>query len=223
MIIAIDGPAGSGKSSTARAVAQRLGFRHLDSGAFYRAITCAAMKRGLPASDWTGLSAEQLEDLNVEGRAAGRGFRMFIDGVDASRQIREADVNANVSAMARVPAVRDWLLDTLRAAARSHDLVADGRDMGTVVFPGAELKVFLVADSAERARRRLLQMGLPTDDASLDAEILRIEERDRTDASRAAAPLRQADDARVLDTTGLSFDEQVERIVAWARQLQATG
>jgi CMP/dCMP kinase len=221
MIIAIDGPAGSGKSSTARAVAQRLGFRHLDSGAFYRAITCAAMKRGLPASDWTGLSAKQLEDLNVEGRAAGRGFRMFIDGVDASRQIREADVNANVSAMARVPAVRDWLLDTLRAAARSHDLVADGRDMGTVVFPGAELKVFLVADPAERARRRLLQMGLPTDDASLDAEILRIEERDRTDASRAAAPLRQADDARVLDTTGLSFDEQVERIVAWARELQA--
>jgi CMP/dCMP kinase len=221
MIIAIDGPAGSGKSSTARAVARRLRFRHLDSGAFYRAITCAAMKRGLPASDWPGLSAKQLEDLHVEGRASGRGFRMFIDGADASRDIRQADVNANVSAMARVPAVRDWLLDTLRAAARGHDLVADGRDMGTVVFPGAELKVFLVADPAERARRRLLQMGLPTDDASLDAEMRRIEERDRADASRAAAPLRQADDARVLDTTGLSFDEQVDRIVAWARALKA--
>jgi CMP/dCMP kinase len=221
MIIAIDGPAGSGKSSTARAVAQRLRFRHLDSGAFYRAITCAAMKRGLPARDWPGLSAEQLEDLHVEGRAAGRGFRMFIDGADASGAIRQADVNANVSAMARVPAVREWLLDTLRAAARGHDLVADGRDMGTVVFPGAELKVFLVADPAERARRRLLQMGLPTDDASLDAEMRRIEERDRADASRAAAPLRQADDARVLDTTGLSFDEQVDRIVAWARALKA--
>lgn len=220
MIIAIDGPAGSGKSSTARAVAHRLGFRHLDSGAFYRAITCAAMKRGLPASDWPGLSAEQLEGLNVEGRATGHGFRMFIDGVDASRQIRQAEVNANVSAMASVPAVRGWLLGTLRAAARSHDLVADGRDIGTVVFPGAELKVFLVADPAERARRRLLQMGLPTDDGSVNAEIRRIEERDRTDASREAAPLRQADDARILDTTGLSFDEQVDTIVAWARELQ---
>lgn len=221
MIIAIDGPAGSGKSTTARAVAERLGFRHLDSGAFYRAITCAAMRRGIPREAWPGLTAADLDALGVSAEPADTGFRMRIDGADASEAIRSAAVNANVSAMAAVPAVRDWLLETLRAAARRTDLVADGRDIGTVVFPGADLKVFLIADPAARARRRLLQMGLPTDADSVRAEVSRIEERDNRDSSRAAAPLRQADDARVLDTTALGFEEQVARIVAWAREAGA--
>jgi CMP/dCMP kinase len=216
MIITIDGPAGSGKSSTARAVADRLGFRHLDSGAFYRALTCAALRRGLPVDDWAGLSQTQLDDLGVTAEPAHPGFRMLIDGEDVAEAIREPEVNANVSAMAKVPAVRDWLLDTLREAGRGSDLVADGRDMGTVVFPDAELKVFLVADDRERARRRLSQMRLDTDEAAIDREVLRIRERDRIDSSRETAPLRRADDARLLDTTGLSFDEQVAQIVAWA-------
>jgi CMP/dCMP kinase len=220
MIIAIDGPAGSGKSSTARAVAQRLGFRHLDSGAFYRAITCAAMRRGIPPERWERLTAAELGALRVSAEPAEAGFRMLIDGHDVSQEIRSAEVNARVSAMASVPAVRDWLLETLRATGRSGNLVADGRDIGTVVFPGAELKVFLVADPAARAHRRLLQMGLPTDPPNIDAEVRRIEERDALDSSRAAAPLRQAEDARVLDTTRLGFEEQVGRIVDWARQLR---
>jgi CMP/dCMP kinase len=218
MIIAIDGPAGSGKSSTARAVAERLGYRHLDSGAFYRAITFAAMKSGIPPAEWPRLTPAQLEGLAVSSAPARTGFDLYVEGTDVSDEIRSPDVNAAVSAMAAVPAVRYWLLQTLRDAARGTDLVADGRDIGTVVFPDAELKVFLVADPRERARRRLLQMGLPDDDDDVDAEVRRIEARDRTDSGRAVAPLRQADDAVALDTTHLSFDEQVDTIVTWARQ-----
>jgi CMP/dCMP kinase len=217
MIIAIDGPAGSGKSSTARAVAERLGFRHLDSGAFYRAITFAALEKGIPPEEWPGLTVAQLEGLAVSSTLARTGFALHVRGADVSEEIRSADVNAAVSAMAAVPAVRDWLLQTLRDAGRSTDLVADGRDIGTVVFPDAELKVFLVAEPRERARRRLLQMDLPTDHDSIRTEVQRIAARDRLDSGRAVAPLRQADDAVALDTTHLSFDEQVDTIVAWAR------
>src|SRR5690606_30277514 len=120
--------------------------------------------------------------------------------------------NSLVSAMARLPAVREWLLGTLRRTAQRSDLVADGRDIGTVVFPDADLKIFLVADPAVRAKRRLEQMGLPTDDDSIADEVARIEERDRADSSRDVAPLRQAEDAVLLDTTHLGFDEQVSRI-----------
>jgi CMP/dCMP kinase len=217
VIIAIDGPAGSGKSSTARAVARRLGFRHLDSGAFYRAITWAALQRGVPEEQWPGLTHGQLDELDVMGRPGPTGFTLLVAGREVADEIRAPEVNAAVSIMARVPAVRDWLLQTLRDAARGTDLVADGRDIGTVVFPEAELKVFLVADPAERARRRLLQMGLPDDPASVRDEVRRIEARDRIDSGRAVAPLRAAADARTLDTTRLSFEAQVETIVSWAR------
>jgi cytidylate kinase len=218
MIVAIDGPAGSGKSSTARAVAQALGFRHLDSGAFYRALTLAALRRGIPVEQWHSLDRAQLESLGVTAEPAELGFRVRVDGDDVSEEIRAAHVNAHVSAMARVPAVRDWLLDRLRAAAHDTDLVADGRDIGTVVFPDAGLKIFLVAEPRVRAHRRLAQMGLPTDPAAVRAEIQRIEARDRTDSQRAAAPLRQAPDAVLLDTSELSFQEQVARVVALARE-----
>lgn len=217
MIIAIDGPAGSGKSSTARAVAHALGFRHLDSGAFYRALTWAALQKGWHPDEWPRLSAADIDDLGVTAEPADDGFRMRVHGEDVTGVIREAQVNAHVSQMARVPAVRDWLLQRLREAGRSSHLVADGRDIGTVVFPDAELKLFLVADARERARRRLLQMNLPVDEASLSAEMKRIEERDRADMTRAVAPLRAAADAVRLDTTGLTFEEQVARIVALAR------
>jgi CMP/dCMP kinase len=217
VIIAIDGPAGSGKSSTARAVAKVLGFRHLDSGAFYRALTYAAMQRGIPAADWPQLDAARLESFNVTAEPADTGFRMLLAGSDISGPIRRAEVNALVSAMARLPAVRDWLLGTLRETAKRNDLVADGRDIGTVVFPDADLKVFLVADPAVRARRRLEQMGLPTDQDSIADEVGRIQERDQSDSSRDIAPLKQAEDAVLLDTTHLGFDEQVRWIVELAR------
>lgn len=221
MIIAIDGPAGSGKSSTARAVARELGFTHLDSGAFYRALTYAALRAGIPVDKWGQFDVVQLDAFAVAAEPAANGFRMLVAGRDVSAEIRAADVTAGVAAMARVPAVRDWLLDRLREVARSNDVVADGRDIGTVVFPDAALKVFLVAEVGTRARRRLLQMGLPADDEAVTAEVRRIEERDLVDSSRAVAPLRAAADAVPLDTTVLNFDEQVARIVDLARQRAA--
>lgn len=217
MIIAIDGPAASGKSSTARAVASELGFHHLDSGAFYRAVTLAAMRRGIPVGAWVALDGAALEGFDVAATPADGGFRIRVAGVDVSADIRSQEVDAHVSAMARVPVVRDWLLDSLRAAARNTSLVADGRDIGTVVFPDAELKIFLVADPATRARRRLLQSGQVPDGAMLAAEIARIEARDLVDSSRGAAPLRQADDAIRVDTSDLTLAEQVAVITRLAR------
>jgi cytidylate kinase len=223
MIIAIDGPAGSGKSSTAKEVARRLGFRHLDSGAFYRTLTLAALRTGIPTDAWDTLDNDALDELQVSARPADTGFTMLIEDMPVTDEIRSPGVTAHVSAMARVPAVRAWLTDRLRAAARGSDLVADGRDIGTVVFPQAQLKVFLSADPHERARRRLIQTGAAVTPEALEAEVRRIEARDRADAERTAAPLRQAPDARPLDTTGLSFDEQVAVIVDWARALSAKG
>ena len=218
IIIAIDGPAASGKSSTAREVARRLGFRHLDSGAFYRTLTLAALRAGLPPSEWDQLEAEGLDALDVRGVAGDDGFRMLIAGEEMGDSIREPEVNAHVSTMARVPAVRAWLLGRLRAAASGVDLVSEGRDIGTVVFPEAELKVFLVADPRERARRRLKQQGVvDPSDAELKGEVERLLERDRIDSEREIAPLRKAGDAVEVDTTGLSFEQQVERIVGLAR------
>jgi cytidylate kinase len=219
MIVAIDGPAGSGKSSTARAVARDLGFRHLDSGALYRALTHAALAAGIDADRWTELTPDDLDRLDVGTEPADQGYRMTVAGRDVTREIRSAEVNGSVSRMARVPAVRAWLLDQQRAAGRRGNLVADGRDMGTVVFPDADLKVFLVAAPEERARRRLAEQGTarPTDD-ELRAEVRRLLERDRIDSEREVAPLRRADDAVEIDTTNLSFDDQVARIVALARE-----
>jgi CMP/dCMP kinase len=216
VIIAIDGPAGSGKSSTAKAVAKALGFRHLDSGAFYRALTLVALRRGVPLDEWDRLTAGELDSFRISAEPGEQGFIMLAEGEPVSKEIRSPEVTAHVSAMARVPAVRDWLMGPLREAARKTDLVADGRDIGTVVFPDADLKVFLVADPAERARRRLLQTGAEPTDQAIAEEIRRIAARDQADSSREAAPLRQAEDARVLDTTGMSFDEQVGVIVRWA-------
>ncbi|CAN5710823.1 (d)CMP kinase [soil metagenome] len=218
MIIAIDGPAGSGKSSTARAVARALGFTHLDSGAFYRALTCAALRADIPVEQWGQLDAARLDTLAVSAELAGNGFRMRVAGRDVGAEIRAPDLTAGVAAMARVPAVRDWLLDRLRAVGRSADVVADGRDIGTVVFPEAEVKVFLIAEPRTRARRRLQQMVLPHDDEAVGAEMQRIEERDRADSSRDIAPLRAAEDAILLDTTDLDFQAQVARIVGLARR-----
>jgi CMP/dCMP kinase len=218
MIIAIDGPAGSGKSTTARAVARLLGFRHLDSGAFYRAITLAVLDAGIPLERWPELTAEDLDALGVHARAGDGGYRLHIHERDVSEAIRAARVNAHVSHAARIPAVRDWLLGRLRAAAAAGDLVADGRDIGTVVFPDAEVKVFLVAEPRERARRRLAEQGIATPmPQELDAEVERLLSRDRIDSERTVAPLRQAPDAARVDTTALDFAEQVERIVALAR------
>lgn len=218
MIIAIDGPAGSGKSSTAREVARRLGFHHVDSGAFYRALTWCALRRGIPADRFATLDPDALDRFGVRAEPHGHGFRMYADGSDVDAAIREPEINANVSAMARVPAVRDWLNRRLRDAATRADVVVDGRDIGTVVFPDADLKIFLIAQPETRARRRLAEGGTlaPTED-ELAAEVERLLERDRKDSEREVAPLVQAPDAVAIDTSQLDFDDQVERVVALAR------
>lgn len=220
MIVAIDGPAASGKSSTAKAVARALGFRHLDSGAFYRTLTLAAIEAGIAPDRWDTLSARDLDALSVRSRPGPGGFRLLIGDRDVTDRIRSDEVNASVSLMARVPAVRQWLLGRLRAAATT-DLVADGRDMGTVVFPDAEVKVFITAAAGERARRRLRERGADaTDPAAVSSETDRLIERDRLDTERAVAPLRRAPDAVVIDTSDLDFETQVERVVELVRTRQ---
>jgi len=218
IIIALDGPAGSGKSSTAKEVARRLGYRHLDSGAFYRAITWAALRAGIAVDQWHSLTPEQLDRLDVHGRPAGEGYALSVAGRDVSAEIRGAEVNAHVSAMAAVGPVREWLMDALREAGARGGLVADGRDIGTVVFPDAELKVYLVADPAERARRRLREHGVAEpSDLEVLGEAARLQGRDETDSTRAVAPLARAPDAVTLDTTRLAFEAQVLEIVRLAK------
>jgi 3-phosphoshikimate 1-carboxyvinyltransferase len=220
-VVTLDGPAGSGKSSTAREVARRLGYRHLDSGALYRALTHALLEGGVGPERWPELRYGDLLgfDIRVDSGPDER-LRVLLHGTMLEeRQLRSREVTAHVSSLARLPAVRAWLLERQREAGRQGALVAEGRDMGTVVFPDAEVKVFLVADLQERARRRLREMGTENPSSSEVAEEAeRIRGRDQRDSEREASPLRQARDAWVLDTTGLTFEAQVEAIVARVRQ-----
>lgn len=214
MVIAIDGPAASGKSSTAQWVAERLGYLHVDSGSLYRALTAAMLREGGAAAteDWTG-ERVVARGRSVALRPESSAFAVLIDGEPAEEEIRSSAVTANVSRVARIPEVRAWVNDQVRRASQSYDVVADGRDMGTAVFPDAPLKIFLVADPWERARRRLTQrLGRrPTDD-EVAAETDLIVQRDSKDATQTV----QAKDAVLLDTTYLTQPEQVERIVALA-------
>jgi cytidylate kinase len=218
IIVAIDGPAASGKSSTARAVAAELGYRHLDSGAFYRALTLALLRADIEPERWPALSESELSELEVSGVPDAAGYTLHIRGEDVTGEIRSPDVNAHVSRVAAIPVFRSWLLRALRAAGEAGALVADGRDIGTVVFPDAELKVFLVCAPEERAQRRLREQGLDTPtEAEIRAETERLLERDRLDSSRALAPLLRAPDAIQLDTTELDFGAQVRVIVRLAK------
>ncbi len=217
IIVAIDGPAASGKSSTARAAAAALGYRHLDSGAFYRTVTLAALDAGIDPEVWPELTVPDLERLEISAEPRGDRYALRIAARDAGERIRDPEVTRLVSRMAAVPAVRDWLLGALRAAGQGGGLVADGRDIGTVVFPDAELKIFLVCDPEERARRRLRERGIEAPDpAALRAEAERLVARDLQDQSRDAAPLLRAPDAVMLDNTELDFDAQVRAIVRLA-------
>ena len=219
-VITLDGPAGSGKTTTARAVAKRLGFRHLDSGALYRALTFALLKEGVPEQEWRALEAEQLTALNVEVEAEGDVVNSYHDGVLLTSDLRSPEVTSSVSAVAGLPAVRDWLLDVQRSVGAHGNLVADGRDMGTVVFPDADVKIFLVASLQERARRRLLQdHGREPDVAEVQEEARRIDQRDQADRSRSHSPLRRPEHALEVDTTGLPFDDQVSLILRRVKDL----
>ena len=214
-VIAIDGPAASGKSSTARAVAEALGLVHLDSGALYRTAAWLSLRE--PPTDGETL-ARRAAEAGVALHRVGNALVVTVGGAPAEPAIRAPEVTARVSAVAAMPPVRRWVDEQLRAAVARHGgAVLDGRDIGTVVFPDAALKVFLTATPDARARRRLRQGGQTDDPGSVGAEADRLAERDRLDAGREVAPLRRAADALELDTTALGFAEQVATIVAWAR------
>jgi cytidylate kinase len=212
-VIAIDGPAASGKSSTAQMVAEKLGFLHVDSGSLYRAATAAMLRREPDASKWSEQSVLDAA-RPIELRAARTSFYPVLEGKAMEDEIRGPAVTRAVSRVAQMPRVREWVNGKVREAAESQDVVVDGRDMGTVVFPDADLKVFLVADSRERALRRLRQRGTPTSEQVLDDETIRIKERDARDA-RQTVP---AKDAVTIDTTGLAQTEQVDQIVRLSKQ-----
>ena len=211
-MIAIDGPAASGKSSTAHWVAERLGFRHIDSGALYRAATAAALRRRADGAWDERFVLDAAADVRlVESKAS---FVAAIGPQTIDHEIRDAAVTQHVSAVARMPRVREWVNELVRRTARGSDVVVDGRDIGTVVFPDALLKVFLVADPWERARRRLTQrLGRAPSDEEIAEETERLVQRDARDATQTV----QASDAVLIDTTFLTQEEQVERIVALAR------
>src|SRR5688500_10798423 len=220
VVIAIDGPAASGKSSTAQWVALRLGFRHVDSGAFYRAATAARLRQSGSPQDWTeaDVLAAAKRDVRIS-RTAG-GFVPQLNGAPADDEIRGTDVTKHVSLVARMPRVREWVNEQVRDAAEGQSIVVDGRDMGTVVFPDADVKIFLVADPWERARRRLIQQlqRAPTDE-EIAEETDRLVHRDARDAQQTI----QARDAILLDTTYLTQEEQVDRIVALANAVTQRG
>lgn len=218
MIIAIDGPAGSGKSTIAREVAQRFGFTKLDTGAMYRAVTLSALERDVDLDNEDAID-ELARTIQITFPAgSGENVRIAVDGTDVSEAIRTPRIDANVSKVAAYPGVRAAMLTPQRAFAEGRDVVAEGRDIGTVVFPAAEIKVFLTADPRERARRRVLQRHEGEEFAAeaLEAEIAEtlaaIERRDDLDSHRAAAPLVAAPDAVAIDSTAYTIDEVVARI-----------
>jgi cytidylate kinase len=216
-VIAIDGPSGSGKGTISRAVAGTLGWGLLDSGALYRLVALAARRAGVRLDDAAGLSAlAQRFDIRFGAGPKGEEI-VWLDGGEVTSEIRTEEAGSDASRVAAIPAVRAALLERQRAFAAPPGLVADGRDMGTVVFPQATLKIFLTASPEERAQRRHKQLKEKGVAATLAALSLEIAERDRRDISRTASPLVASADAVVLDTTGMSVHAVVERVLDLAR------
>jgi CMP/dCMP kinase len=211
--VTIDGPSGSGKGTISRALARHLGWHLLDSGALYRLVALAGIAAGAPEGD-APRHAELARHMKVKfSVGADGGERIHLDGRDVSSEVRSEEAGQGASRVAAWPAVRTALLARQRAFARPPGLVADGRDMGTVVFPGAELKIFLTATPEERALRRHKQLKNKGSDVSLPALSREIAERDLRDQTREVAPLKAAADACVIDSTGLSVEAVVGRVL----------
>ncbi len=213
LVVAIDGPSGSGKSTVAKRVAKLLALPHVDTGAMYRALTLKALRTGTDVNDGIALVA-MVDNTAVEFTADGR---TLLDGEDVSKAIRTPEVTANVSPVSAHPAVRERMVKIQRTAGK-EGAVLEGRDTGTVVFPDARLKVFLLADEKVRAERRQIDLRKQGIEKNVEEVILELRRRDKYDSERDASPLRCARDAKKLDSTGLSIEQVVEKIVGWARE-----
>jgi CMP/dCMP kinase len=217
IVIAIDGPAASGKSTTARLVARKLGYLHIDTGAMYRAVTLRVLEEKIPLTDAERIGA-MAEKTLLRLERGDNGVRVFVNEREVTKQVRSAEVTRSVSVVSSHQRVRSVLVREQRRMAEHGGVVLEGRDIGTVVLPNAELKIFMVASVPERVRRRQKDLeiaGAPIDSAALEKEII---ERDRLDSTREASPLRKAEDAIELDTSGLSIEAQVDFVVAKARE-----
>lgn len=219
MIIAIDGPAGSGKSTVAKLVATRLGFHYLDTGAMYRAVAVSAIASGVSLADEAALAdiAAREEIVFEHEESEALPSRVRIGSVDVSTAIRTPEADGAVSAVAKSPKVREAMVAQQRAIGRAGDIVVEGRDIGTVVFPDAEVKVYLTASAEERARRRTAQQSARGHAVDAREVLVALERRDQIDSTREVAPLKAADDAIELDTTGLNIDQVVEAIAELAQ------
>ncbi|WOF79013.1 (d)CMP kinase [Pseudomonas sp. FeN3W] len=223
-VITIDGPSGSGKGTVAALLAGKLGWNFLDSGALYRLLAFAARNHGVDLTNEEALKV-LAEHLDVQFGAArdGRGMIITLEGEEVTESIRNEQVGAGASQVAALPVVRTALLQRQKAFREAPGLVADGRDMGTVVFPDAPLKIFLTASAEERARRRYLQLKARGDDVNLASLLEEIRERDERDTQRAVAPLKPADDAVQLDSTTLSIEEVLQKILSEVAERDLAG
>ncbi len=216
-ILAIDGPAGSGKSTTARWCAERLGFRHLDTGAMYRAVTLKVIRTHTDVMDKHGL-AQMLRTTRVGVEWNRTGMRVKLDGEDVSEAIREPDVSGLVSEVSAIPAVRRQMVAEQRRVAAGLAVVCEGRDIASVVFPNADLKIFLECDAGERTRRRRLELAQKGTNVSSKTVLANLVKRDRIDSGREVSPLRRLPDAVLVDTSSLTIEEQVAVVCDLARR-----
>jgi cytidylate kinase len=221
VVIAMDGTAGAGKSTTSRGVALRLGLRYLDTGAMYRALTWEMVRSGTPVTDPEAVAA-RANTVSLRSGTDPERPTIALDGVDVSAEIRTDAVTAAVSAVSAVPQVRALMVERQRAEIGAGGIVVEGRDIGTVVAPDADLKIFLTADPAARARRRAAELT-PLDNRDLDFVKADLARRDTADSSRAVSPMAVADDAITVDSTYLSLDEVIDTIVALARERVTVG
>ena len=213
--IAIDGPAGAGKSTVAKLVAARLGYLYIDTGAMYRAVALAALRRGI-ATDDAPLLTKVAQDIHIELVNEAEGYLVFCDGEDVSAAIRTAEVGNAASPVSAVAGVREALVAQQQRLGARGGVVMDGRDIGTKVLPQAECKVFLTASPLERARRRTLELAAKGQPADIEQVLRDMEERDARDSSRAVSPLMQAKDAVLLDSSGMTIEQVVEQILQLA-------
>ena len=216
--VAIDGPSGAGKSTLAKMIAERLGFLYVDTGAIYRTVGLWISKNGADPHNAPAVIG-LLDTIQIELNYGADGLQhMYLNGEDVTQDIRQHSISAYASAVSAIPQVRAFLLDMQRALARTQNVVMDGRDIGTVVLPDADVKVFLTADPEDRARRRYEELLTRGQQAEYDTVLKDLEERDRNDSTRASAPLRQAEDAILVDTTGNTLEQSFELLLKTVKE-----